>query len=272
VDQLVAQGWQFDPVAMARQRGTPVVDAMRYWLAGDVSVPSLAEFYDRYGEAHRNHLHRLREPFPPVADTLPLHIERDQFIREFGFAVPTREALDRICEFSPLLEIGAGSGAWARLLAMRGADIIATDPSVETFLDMRAGWQKTYHPVLPLAGKTAVRCWPKRNVFCCWPSLGQTWLRQAARAMLPGRALIVVREDATADERTWDYVEHHFKPVANYIPEIRAGDLEIGHWVDNTLELPNWHFLHDHLEVWIKKTRRELAATPTRVKDEDDDA
>jgi hypothetical protein len=212
-----------------------------------------------------------------MADTLALHLERDQFIREFGFAVPTREALDRICAFSPLLEIGAGSGAWARLLALRGADIIATDLNVESFATYRGErwerwvWEKTYHPVLPLAGKTAVRRWPERNVFCCWPSLGQTWLRQAARAMLPGRALLVVREDATADERTWNYVERHFKPVVNYLEEIRAGDLEIGHWVDNTVELPNWHFLHDQLEVWIKKTRRELAATPPRVKDEDDD-
>jgi hypothetical protein len=102
-----------------------------------------------------------------VADILPLHLERDQFIREFGFAVPTREALDRICEFSPLLEIGAGSGAWARLLALRGADIIATDPSVESFAfwaGQRWNWEKTYHPVLPLAGKTAVRCWiPPRS-------------------------------------------------------------------------------------------------------------
>jgi hypothetical protein len=135
---------------------------------------------------------------------------------------------------------------------MRGADIIATDPAVErfTFDEVRFSWEQTYHPIAPLAGKTAVRRWPERNVFCCWPSLRQTWLRQAARAMLPGRALIVVREDATADGRTWDYVKYAFKPVA------------IGAGGDDWIELPNWHYLHDHLEVWIKKTHRELAETP----------
>jgi hypothetical protein len=86
--------------------------------------------------------------------------------------------------------------------------------------------------------------------------------------MLPGRALIVVREDATADERTWSYVEHHFKPAAHYIEDVRAGDLEVGRWL-NSLELPNWHYFHDYLEVWIKKTRRELAATPPREADDD---
>jgi hypothetical protein len=260
--------------AVLAKHGTPVVDAMRYWLAGDVSVPSLAEFFDRYGKAYRDHLrtlgtHDWHLPLASMGDTIGLFHERDQFIREFGFGVPTREALDRICAFSPLLEIGAGSGAWARLLAMRGADIIATDPHVESFVHVvvkgveRWTWEKMHHPVLPLAGKTAVRRWRTRNVFCCWPSLSQTWLRQAARAMLPGRALIVVREDATADQRTWGYVEHHFKPVG----ESRTHGEE--QWIDNSLELPNWGYLHDHLEVWIKKSRRELAETPAPEVDDD---
>ena len=251
------------------RRGTPVVDAMRHWLSGDVSVPSLAEFFDRYGRGYRDHLRTMFDRDSDEAKSLEgirdfarasmehmlIHTERDRFISEFSFAVPTREALDRICRFSPLLEIGAGSGAWAKLLAMRGADIIATDPALEGFqLFFGSGgrWAQSYYPVLPLHGKTAVRRWLNRNVFCSWPSLNQTWLRQAARAMPPGRVLLVVREAATADERTWDDVEYRFKPLG----EPRDG------WVDNSIELPTWHFLHDHLEVWQKKTRRELDETP----------
>jgi hypothetical protein len=253
---MIAEEFAADPA----QRGTPIVDAMRDWLAGDVAVPSLGEFLDRFGQTHRDHLRRRREPIPDFPDLSALLIERSKFVSEFAFAVPTREALDRVRAFSPLLEIGAGSGAWARLLAMRGADIIATDPAVEEFSDLaNQGWtwgESKYHPVLPFAGKTAVRRWPERNVLCCWPSLGQTWLRQAARAMLPGRVLLVIREDATADDRTWNYLEYHFKPAVD-----QQG-------IDNTIELPNWYCLHDRLEVWIKKTRRELAATPARDDDE----
>lgn len=193
-------------------------------------------------------------------DFQALFAERNRFVREFGFAVPTRAALDWLCRFSPLLEVGAGTGAWARLLAQRGADIVATDPKIGGFMHGGATWywDKTYHPVLPLAGKTAVRRWPERNVFCSWPTLGETWLRQAARAMRPGRTLFVVREEATADERTWEYIEHHFEPIALAAPEPEA------EWIDNTLELPNWYFVHDRLEAWRKKTRRALAATPPR--------
>lgn len=264
------------------RRGTPVVDAMRHWLSGDVSVPSLAEFFDRFGKEYRNHLRTWRERYSdePMSlegprdfarsamDSTLIQAERDRFLSEFSFAVPTREALDRICQFSPLLEIGAGSGAWAKLLAMRGADIIATDPGGEMFVGFHQGdqprrwhWETFYYPVQPLQGKTAVRRWLNRNVFCSWPSLQRRWLRQAARAMLPGRVLLVVREDATADQRTWNYVEYHFKPLG----EERDG------WVDNSIELPTWHFMHDHLEVWQKKTRRELDETPPPEKPDEED-
>jgi len=264
---------------LLERRGTPVVDAMRYWLSGDVSVPSLAEFFDRFGKEYRNHLRTWRERYSdePMSlegprdfarsamDSTLIQAERDRFLSEFSFAVPTREALDRICQFSPLLEIGAGSGAWAKLLAMRGADIIATDPGGEMFVGFHQGdqprrwhWETFYYPVQPLQGKTAVRRWLNRNVFCSWPSLQRRWLRQAARAMLPGRVLLVVREDATADQRTWNYVEYHFKPLG----EERDG------WVDNSIELPTWHF---HLEVWQKKTRRELDETPPPEKPDEED-
>ena len=267
---------------LLERRGTPVVDAMRYWLSGDVSVPSLAEFFDRFGKEYRNHLRTWRERYSDepmrlkgpqdfatsAMDSMLIQAERDRFLSEFSFAVPTREALDRICQFSPLLEIGAGSGAWAKLLAMRGADIIATDPGGEMFVGFHQGdqprrwhWETFYYPVQPLQGKTAVRRWLNRNVFCSWPSLQRRWLRQAARAMLPGRVLLVVREDATADQRTWNYVEYHFKPLG----EERDG------WVDNSIELPTWHFMHDHLEVWQKKTRRELDETPPPEKPDEED-
>jgi hypothetical protein len=220
---------RYDIVDHAERRGMPVCEAMRHWLSGDVSVPSLSEFRSRFGWAERNWRDRR------ITDTHTL-LERDQFIREFGFAVPTREALDRIAAFSPLIEIGAGTGSWARLLAMRGADIIATDPSIASF--GHDPWERFYHPIIPLQGKTAVRRWPERNVFCCWASLSHTWLRQAARAMRPGRTLIVMREEAIADERTWDYIASTFRD---------AGE---------PVSLPNWgYFLHDYMECWIKRGR-----------------
>jgi hypothetical protein len=54
---------------------------------------------------------------------------RDRFIARYGFAVPTDDALSRIQAVSPdgVVEIGAGTGYWARLLHDRGVDIEAYD-------------------------------------------------------------------------------------------------------------------------------------------------
>jgi hypothetical protein len=210
----------------------PVVAAMRRWLDGEEPVPPLAEFFERYGqhyrrlgfasghEAIRHHLDRLNE----------LIEERWNFIQEYGFAVPSGEALTLLAAHAPLLEVGAGCGSWAKLLADRGVDIIATDLKSEA----PYGFQHSrWYPVQRLGAVAAVRRFPERNVFCSWPSLGGRWLKRAAQAMHPGRTLIVVREEATADEYTWNYVESAFRHVIS-------------------LGLCNWQSLHDYVEVWRK--------------------
>ena len=52
-----------------------------------------------------------------------------EVLRRYGFAVPTDDALDAIVACSPrgVLELGAGTGHWAALLARRGVDVIAYD-------------------------------------------------------------------------------------------------------------------------------------------------
>lgn len=51
----------------------------------------------------------------------------------FSFAVPTPEVLDLIVGYGPVVEIGAGTGYWARLLTERGCDILAFDLLGEAF-------------------------------------------------------------------------------------------------------------------------------------------
>ena len=216
----------------------PVVNAMKAWLEGEEVLP-LGKQIDSFGQTYRNY--RLTWSTTKSHDLLRsinLHEERHAFIKRYCFAVPTFEAITLLGKASPLIEIGAGSGAWTRLMCNRGIDVIATDPGLESFHFKIGEW----HPVVDLQGKTAVRRWPDRNVFCSWPSLCHTWLRQAARAMRPGRKLIVVREDATADERTWDYIEDAF-----HLVEVQ--------------ELLTFGTCHDQLEVWVKQPTHRRTST-----------
>jgi len=52
---------------------------------------------------------------------------RDDFITEFSFTIPYYEILKKIASYSPIVEIGAGSGYLARCLTEMEADVIAYD-------------------------------------------------------------------------------------------------------------------------------------------------
>ena len=44
-----------------------------------------------------------------------------------AFAVPSERALDLLASYAPLVEMGAGTGYWARLLQLRGVQVAAFD-------------------------------------------------------------------------------------------------------------------------------------------------
>src|SRR4029078_774011 len=54
---------------------------------------------------------------------------RTKCIEKYGFAVPTEKILREILKVSPkgIVEIGAGTGYWSKLLQLLGADVIACD-------------------------------------------------------------------------------------------------------------------------------------------------
>ena len=55
---------------------------------------------------------------------------RKSFVASYAWAIPSREAIDRIANAvgsRKLLEVCAGSGLWASLLAARGVEVVASD-------------------------------------------------------------------------------------------------------------------------------------------------
>lgn len=65
-----------------------------------------------------------------VENMLASSWSRDVFIRDFGFAMLTRETLDALAEWlggKLVLEVGAGSGYLAQALCKRGARVEASD-------------------------------------------------------------------------------------------------------------------------------------------------
>ena len=58
------------------------------------------------------------------------HPLRQQLVRRYAYGIPTTEALDAVAAAAPsgIVEVGAGTGYWARLLHDRGVEVVALRP------------------------------------------------------------------------------------------------------------------------------------------------
>jgi len=104
-----------------------------------------------------------------VAQILEKHKLRDDFIAEFGFAILTEAVTHAIAQFSPLLEVGSGSGYWSYELRKAGCDVIPTDPGTGKY---RFGWESTqtywskqWLEIERIVGVKAVKNYPNRNLL-----------------------------------------------------------------------------------------------------------
>lgn len=215
----------------------PVYDAMRQWLDGE-PVPPLAAFFDRFGRSFRNYrLARNRTfHYQSLEQSGRLYAERAMCIGAYGFALPCAELIAACVKNSPLVEIGAGSGALARLIANAGGGIVATDAN-DGALSYGFEIGKWFPVATGIDGAVAVRAHPKSTVLCSWPSLRETWFKKALIAMRPGQGIIAVREDACADDGAW-----------NYFDGPRFADT-------GTIEIPCWYGMHDIAEGRRKRRR-----------------
>lgn len=104
-------------------------------------------------------------------------VQRDGFIARFGFSVPDRRAVEAIARSSPngVVEIGAGTGVWARVLDDAGVKVDAFDlhppPSEENF------WFAGSEPWFPVlrADHRVVEQFAERTLLLAWPTRTEIW-------------------------------------------------------------------------------------------------
>jgi hypothetical protein len=143
-----------------------------------------------------------------------LWIDRWTYVRRYGFSIPCAEAVEALLRLGPLVEIGAGSGSWSRLLASAGADIVATDIAADA-PPHRMLTVGEHFPVLPLGAVKAARQFTDRAVFVSWPK--RPWPARLVRELGPGRRIAIVGEGrggVTGDDLMFDILDRDFEVVA----------------------------------------------------------
>ena len=125
-------------------------------------------------------------------------------IKYFAWASLNYPDLQFIASYSPLIELGAGSGLYAYIMASMGADIIAYDTSVskdtrgkDIPIEFSHSWKSlpSYNMVRKgdetMAGQN-----PMRTLLLIWPSNNDQWSTRAVDnyRRVGGRVIIYVGE------------------------------------------------------------------------------
>jgi hypothetical protein len=184
---------------------------------------------------------------PPAAETLraqgltavgsdnvdDLRLARQAVIRDWGFSLPCAEAVEALSRHGPWIEIGAGTGYWSAMLRAGGLDVVATD-LVQSGANPYRSIVGRHCPVAGLDAVAAVRAYPERDVFCSWPSEGEDWPADAARAMANGRILALIADDrrgVIGSVALYDLLDDEFEVVER-------------------VTLPQWPRERDHLTLY----------------------
>lgn len=215
-----------------------VLDTMYAWMCGDPVWP-YAKIIETWGSSFE--MYRLawrRNDFSDDAlhHFMDRHYTRDLWINRYGFSIPCAELMDELATSKIVLEIGAGSGYMTRLMRNRHINVVGTDSGHGGYKFAVAAHDPGQ---IRLPGKTAIRRFHHADtVFCSWPSLNETWFRQALKAMHIGQRMIVVREDACGTDDAWEYFDACFEEV-------------------NTINIPAFQHLNDYVDVRVKKRQKD---------------
>jgi hypothetical protein len=157
---------------------------------------------------------------------------RSALIHEYGFAVPDARAIQLITQLSPVVELGAGTGYWARVLQRYGCKIEAYDNHSGEYGFKRIG---LHFPVKRGDQSVLENYGPEWALFLCWPCYESSFASDALEAF-KGDTLIYIGEGmggCTADDTFHTMLENDWTNVENYY-------------------LPAWRNVHDTLKIYKK--------------------
>ena len=162
------------------------------------------------------------------------HSMRKNLVSRFAWAVPDDTAIKMICEYSPIIEIGAGTGYWASLISEQGAKIICFDKFLS---DNTYGHKKQYIPINSGDHTVLEKFSPKMTLFLCWPPCDEDMAYDCIKAF-KGKYFIYIGEGpygCTGDDKFHEELENNWN------------------WL-NSHDIPQWSGLHDELNIYKRKS------------------
>ena len=157
---------------------------------------------------------------------------RKALVKKYAWAVPEPAAIHVIVGFArKIVEIGAGTGYWASLIAAAGGDIVAYDPQ-----PYENGWCDGYWFDVHVGDEKAVLDHQDRALFLCWPPYAEPVAENALK-LYKGNKVIYIGEGhggCTGTDEFHDALGKDWQLIESV-------------W------LPQWEGLHDDVELYVRR-------------------
>ncbi|MBK8202457.1 MAG: hypothetical protein IPK68_09155 [Bdellovibrionales bacterium] len=163
-----------------------------------------------------------------------LAFARHRYTYKYAWAIPRKAALEVIAKYSPIVEVGAGSGYWAKLLNDMGVDIIAYDSDSKTHY---GSGTKHHFPWFDVRNgdESVAKDHSDRALFLCWPPYATKMAANCLKNYKGDTVLFIGEWDGcTGDESFFKLLEKNFVS-------------------EEIIDLPVWLGLHDALYVFRRK-------------------
>jgi hypothetical protein len=145
---------------------------------------------------------------------------RRRVLERFGYAVLTRDAVERLVAYSPFIEVGAGTGYWSYELQKAGCVSIATDrytPETTEQSDLHYCFERRpcFVDVAAMRAEDAVEQHAEKTLLMVWPELDRDWGSSALKKYA-GSTLIYVGErrgGRTGDDLLHEEIARNWREV-----------------------------------------------------------
>lgn len=164
--------------------------------------------------------------------------KRDYFTKEYGWSVPSKEAIQKIKEFvgqDKVIEIGSGHGMWAKLMIDNGITVAATDS-----FSHRAGFvsqKKPFTEVEDLEAIAALKKYGAYNVLMLsWPPCGDKMASNSLKTFNGNKSIFIGegKGGCTGDDEFFDILSDNWKQI-------------------ELVAIPRWFAIHDYLSLFVRK-------------------
>lgn len=169
--------------------------------------------------------------------------KRRDFAKNYSWAVPDRNAIEQIKRFvgnERILEIGSGTGVWAKLIQDAGISITPTDLSPGETLNInnkKRTRTPTHTDIQELSHQQAIKQFGDHSVLMlCWPLYDHPMAYEALKAFR-GNKLIYIGEGyggCTGDEKFCNLLERKWT-------------------MTQRVEIPRWTGIYDSVQLHIRK-------------------